>query len=61
MQNNYFEMFYKTKEFMRDLANERFAESEKEATEEKENILEDITEPTDEELKELESEDEKDN
>ena len=36
-------------------------ESEKEANEEKETILEEITEPTDEELKELEQEDEKAN
>jgi hypothetical protein len=59
MQNNYFEMFYKTTQFMRDLANERVRESEKEAIEERENVLEEITEPTDEELKKLEKEDEK--
>lgn len=35
-------MFYKTKEFMRDLANERVAESEKEAIEEKEQVDKEI-------------------
>jgi hypothetical protein len=41
--------------------NANVQESEKEAIEEREVSLEDITEPTDEELKELEKEDEKAN
>ena len=41
---------------MSHLANTAVMEGEKEAIEERENVLEEITEPTDKDLKELEAE-----
>jgi hypothetical protein len=73
MRNNYFENIIKMSDLNKELAGRKYyrpdekdstqnyLESEKETIEERENVLEEITEPTDEELKELEKEDEKAN
>ena len=62
MQNTYFlnwKRQFIINKHMSHPTNTNLQESEKEAIEERENVLEEITEPTDEDLKELEKEDEK--